>query len=117
MAGETRIPAGTYKLGIRRELTPLTLKHQKAYNKPGDEWFKYHIEVMNVPGFTGVYFHSGNSEKDTEGCQLPNYSLSVIDFEYIGSNSLTANRTFYKLVYPLLEKGIEVEYEIKDCDI
>ena len=31
--GETRIPAGRYKLGIRKEDTPLTLKHQISYDR------------------------------------------------------------------------------------
>ena len=115
--GETRIPSGTYKLGIRKDDTPLTVKHRKAYNKPGDEWFKYHIEVLNVPNFTGVYWHAGNKESDTEACQMPNYNASVIRGEYVGSSSVLATKAFYALVYPLLEKGKEVLYTIKDCDL
>lgn len=52
--GETAIPAGTYSVEItwsprfKRDL-PL---------------------VKNVPGFEGIRFHAGNTERDTDGCLL-----------------------------------------------
>jgi len=52
--GETRIPAGFYKLGLRQEDTPKTIQYRQKYS-----WFKKHIEVLNVKGFTGVYIHIG----------------------------------------------------------
>jgi len=65
MSGETRIPAGVYELGINAADTPLTLKYRKKYS-----WFKYHIEVKNVPGFKGIYIHVGNVDDNTDGCIL-----------------------------------------------
>lgn len=112
--GETRIPAGTYKLGIRKELTPLTIKHLQ--NAAYEGWFKYHIEVLNVPGFSGIYFHIGNKEKNTEGCQMPNYMARIVNGEFEGLQSTAATKEFYSIVYPLLEKGEEVIYKIIDND-
>ena len=112
--GETRIPAGTYELGIRKELTPLTVKHRN--NSVYKSWFKYHIEVLNVPGFSGIYFHIGNNEHDTEGCQMPNYEVNIINGEFVGRKSIQATRYFYEIVYPKLEKGEKVLYKIIDND-
>lgn len=51
--GETRIPSGLYLLKIRKEETPLTMKHRIAYAKAGWKTFKFHIEITNVAGFGG----------------------------------------------------------------
>lgn len=54
IAGKTAIPAGTYK--VRKTMSPR---------------FKTVLpEILNVPNFTGVRIHSGNTAKDTDGCLL-----------------------------------------------
>jgi len=113
--GETRIPAKRYKLGIRKEDTPLTLKHRVTYNKAyKTPWFNYHIEVLNVSTHSGIYIHSGVDQTHTDGCLLfadkCDLTLSVNPL----ANSLVAIKRFYELVYPLLEKGEEVYLTIKD---
>lgn len=110
IVGETRIPCGRYKLGIRKQDTPLTLKHRKAYGS----WFKYHIELLNVPKFTGIYIHSGNTEKHTMGCQILGDAMKVVSGEFECRNSIKTTKAFYERVYPLLEKGEEVYYNILD---
>lgn len=111
--GDTRIPAGRYRLKIRKEETPLTLKHRKVY---GEDWFKYHIEVTGVPGFTGIYWHAGNDELHTDGCQL--FGDSLVNHYVQAKNqllsSLAAIKRIYAEVYPLIEKGDEVWLEIRD---
>lgn len=51
---ETAIPAGRYRLVLS-----LSSRFQRVLP-----------EVLNVPGFTGIRIHSGNSIADTEGCLL-----------------------------------------------
>lgn len=112
VAGETRIPAGRYRLGIRKEDTPLTLKHRRSrFYKP---WFKYHIEVLDVPDFTGIYFHMVNDADDTAGCQGGAKTVHIRNGEFICTNSTLLMREFYEKVYPLLESGEEVYYTILD---
>lgn len=54
IAGKTAIPAGTYK--VKKTMSPR---------------FKTVLpEILNVPNFTGVRIHSGNTAKDTDGCLL-----------------------------------------------
>lgn len=105
--GETRIPDGTYFLGLRKQLTPLTKKYLARY-----PWFKYHIEVLDVPNFTGIYFHVGNTEKDTAGCQIIGYQAGFQNGNYRNYNSLAAFKDFYEKIYPVLEKGYKIPYTI-----
>lgn len=54
IAGKTAIPAGTYK--VRKTMSP--------------RFKKVLPEILNVPGFTGVCIHAGNTAIDTDGCLL-----------------------------------------------
>lgn len=52
--GETRIPAGKYRLTVTMS------GHFK----------RMLISVNDVPGFSGIRWHSGNTEADTLGCLI-----------------------------------------------
>lgn len=52
--GETCIPAGQYYLRIT----------------PSSRFGRELPEILNVPGFTGVRIHPGNTADDSEGCIL-----------------------------------------------
>lgn len=54
IAGKTAIPAGNYKV-------------IKSYSP---RFKKILPEILNVPNFTGVRIHAGNTAKDTDGCVL-----------------------------------------------
>lgn len=110
--GETRIPAGYYELKIRKEDTPLTIKHREAYG----QWFKYHIEVTGVPNFQGIYIHAGNNDTHTDGCLLIGNSQN--NHHTVQGNPLVSSidgtRRVYELIYPELEAGRKVFIEIRD---
>lgn len=107
VAGETRIPAGTYQVDLQQVDTPLTLKYRAKY-----PWFKKHLEVKNVPGFKGIYFHVGNTDEDSKGCILLG---DVASNNVIGdgsvSNSTIAFRRFYMNVYDHLPVTLVVKDE------
>jgi hypothetical protein len=110
--GDKRIPAGDYKLTIQRTDTPLTIKHRAAYG----EWFRYHIEVSGIVGFSGVYIHAGNDQNDSEGCLLLNDQMgnNSIQSAKEGAFSVQAIKRFYEKYYPLIDKGETIILKIKD---
>ncbi len=114
IAKETRIPAGTYKLGIMNIITPLTEKYRA--DKRCQPWFDKHIEVTNVPNYKGVYIHIGNNDDHTEGCLLLGDQLSHPDA--IKDNplglSVQAFKRFYIQWYPILKEGHTVWLTILD---
>jgi len=63
--GETRIPAGRYRLGIR-----VRSQMSDRYFKRFPDMHKGMIWLKDVPGFDWVYIHPGNSPGDTLGCLL-----------------------------------------------
>lgn len=107
--GETRIPAGTYRVDFRREDTQLTLKYRQAY----PNWFSYHLEVKNVPGFQGIYIHNGGDHHDTKGCLLVSDQLNAGEHK-----TLTNSRNTFKRLYQYLEnklnKGMAVRLVVHD---
>ena len=54
ISGKTAIPAGTYK--VKKTMLP--------------RFKKVLPEILNVPGFSGVRIHAGNTAIDTDGCLL-----------------------------------------------
>lgn len=63
--GETRIPTGTYRLGLRTEGG-----HHERYRQRFPDMHVGMIEVLDVPGFTHILIHIGNTDDDTAGCIL-----------------------------------------------
>ncbi len=117
IAGETRIPAKVYKLKINKADTPLTIKHREAYKAM--PWFKanpgwFHIEIADIENYKGVYFHSGNDDSHTLGCNLPCYAFDLSKQDMPSSLSLAATDKFYSIVYPLLMAGKEVLLDVRD---
>ncbi len=105
--GETRIPAGTYELKYREVLSPLTKKYRNRF-----PWFKWHLELQDVPGFDYVYVHIGNDDDDTDAC--------ILVGEKSGNwkiwNSTDAFTRFYHYVAGAFAAGERVFISILDED-
>lgn len=110
--GETRIPAGTYKLKLRKEGG----FHQRYAAKYGS-MHKGMIHVQDVPGFSYILWHTGNNESHTDGCLLfgDTSQQNITKDGFIG-----ASGEAYKRVYPMvaeaLEKGEPCEVTYVDYD-
>lgn len=94
IAGVTAIPSGRYRITITmsnrfKRLMPL---------------------VNNVPGFSGVRIHPGNTAADTEGCLLPGTSVGADNNMVVGSR--VAYAALYAKIEAALANGEEVWMDI-----
>jgi hypothetical protein len=77
--GKTAIPIGTYKVIIDASTR-----------------FKQDMpHILDVPDFTGVRIHAGNTSADTDGCILVGSSWTGKDF--IGNSKIAYKKFFDKL--------------------
>jgi len=97
--GETRIPAGEYELKLRKEGG----YHQRYVKKYGS-MHKGMIHVQDVPGFTYILWHTGNTDEHTMGCLLlgDTSQQNITKEGFIG-----ASNDAYKRVYPSIAEAIE----------
>lgn len=87
---ETAIPKGEYKVSLN-------------YSNR----FKKVLPILHeVPGFTGIRIHSGNSHSDTEGCILVGNATNHTDFV---SDSRAAMRRVMELLEGQSDITIKVE--------
>lgn len=108
--GRTRIPAGRYKLVIRKVLSPKTKQYREKF-----PWFEFHIEIVDVPGYNYIYIHIGNTSRDTLGCVLTADSANNNQVENgFAGNSTKAFKRFYKRFYPKLKAEKEIYINIID---
>lgn len=108
--GETCIPPGRYLLKLRIE-GGMHERYKARF--PGVHrgmlWFQ------DVPGFTYVYYHVGNRERDTDGCPLTGeIPVMLPDGEFEVARSEKAYLAFYKKVLEAMDAGEEVWVEIKE---
>lgn len=90
--GKTAIPAGKYKIKLTESL----------------RFGKLMPRLENVPGFTGVLIHPGNTSEDTEGCIL-------VGKNRVKGKVLDSRETFQKLftmLWVVSLGGETVEIEI-----
>ena len=103
--GETRVPAGTYKLALRKE-GGFDARYKKKY--PGIH--KGMIQVMDVPNFEYILIHVGNDDSATAGCLLVGDSQEnniIIKDGFIGKSA-----NAYKRIYPSIAKQLELGNEV-----
>ena len=103
--GETRVPAGTYCLELRKE-GGFHERYKKKY--PG--LHKGMIQVMDVPNFEYILIHQGNTDEHTAGCLLVGDSQEnniIIKDGFIGKSA-----NAYKRIYPMIAKQLELGNEV-----
>lgn len=113
-SGETRIPAGKYKV----ELKPLgTSRFDASAKKKLGHHHKGMLRLVEVPGFTEILIHTGNTEQHTAGCILVGLGVGK---DENGHHTVVNSWKAYRKVYPQIAEAIvkpeRVMIEIIDED-
>ena len=103
--GETCIPEGEYRLGIRN----VGGFHDK-YSKRFADIHKGMLHVLNVPGFSYILIHCGNTDEHTAGCLLVG---DTQENNNIKKNGFIGKSTHaYYRVYQEIAEAVEKEEEV-----
>lgn len=108
---ETRIPKGTYHIKLQNEGN-MTKKYEKNPKLAGIH--RGMLWLQNVPGFTSIYIHIGNTDDDSSGCILTGTSVDEANWKL--NDSTNAYIRLYVKVTNALINGEEVTIEILDED-
>lgn len=107
---ETRIPAGIYQVRVRTKG-----KIHERYKERFSDIHRGMLELKDVPGFSAILIHCGNTHTDTEGCILVGLSASTAPLNMSVSSSAAAYRRLYPLVIgSALVNQLSVEIEDND---
>lgn len=88
--GKTAVPAGTYKVKL-------------GYS---NRFRRILPQVLDVPHFLGILIHTGNSNKDTEGC------IIVGTWDGKTENWVSNSRVAFNKLMPLLRDATDKNEEI-----
>lgn len=110
IAGETRIPGGTYKIVFRGYG-----KHHERYAEQFPDIHLGMLEIVGVPGFTDVLIHKGNTEQHTDGCLLvgDGANNNTLEPAFV-SPSTPAYRRLYVKISEALANAEEVHIVFKN---
>lgn len=108
LAGETRIPEGSYPVGIRAV--------GGFHTRYASKFPKFHrgmLEVQNVPNFEYILIHVGNTDADTAGCLL----VGTGAFAETNNMSIQASvKAYTKLYQKVIDEAIAGNLTIEYID-
>lgn len=106
VAGETRIPEGTYDIELRQHGG----FHQRYQKRFGQKFHKGMLEIKHVPNFTNILIHCGNHDEHTAGCILvgDNADINRETNGYLGK-STEAYLALYEEVIKAIQAGEDVK--------
>ena len=106
---ETCIPEGTYDIKFRT-VGGFHEKYKKRYGN--DHYGMLHLQ--DVPNFTYILLHAGNTDEATSGCTLlgeTQQDLDVSDDGFIGRSGIAYQKLYKKVSKELLlGKSVTIEY-------
>ena len=105
VAAETAIPTGTYKIDMNTISPKYSLKPWYVKNCHGARVPR----LVNVPGYSGVLIHTGNTAADSAGCIL----VGKNDAVGMVTNSKYWFLQLYNKMYAAYKKGENIDIVIK----
>ena len=106
---ETCIPEGTYDIKFRT-VGGFHEKYKKRYGN--DHYGMLHLQ--DVPNFTYILIHAGNTDEHTSGCLIvgeTQQDLDISDDGFIGHSGKAYLKLYNKVAKQLLQnKSVTIEY-------
>ena len=106
---ETCIPEGTYDIKFRK-----TGGFHAKYSERYKNAHYGMLHVQDVPNFTYILIHTGNTDEHTSGCLIvgeTQQDLEVSKDGFIGSSTLAYKKMYAKVAGQLLQgKKVTIEY-------
>ena len=106
---ETCIPEGTYDINFR--------KTGGVHAKYSERYKNAHygmLHIQDVPNFTYILIHTGNTDEHTSGCLIvgeTQQDLEVSKDGFIGSSTVAYKKMYAKVAGQLLQgKPVSIEY-------
>ena len=106
---ETCIPEGTYDIKFRT----VGGFHEKYKKRYGNEHYGM-LHLQDVPNFTYILIHAGNTDEHTSGCLIvgeTQQDLDLSDDGFIGHSGVAYKKLYKKVAKELLlGKSVTIEY-------
>ena len=110
---ETCIPEGTYDIEFRKTGG----FHTKYKQRYGNSHYGM-LHLQEVPGFTYILIHSGNTDEHTSGCLIVGETQQDLDRSkdgFIGHSGTAYKKMYTKVANQLLQgKKVSIEYTTID---
>ena len=112
---ETAIPLGEYQIKYRN-IGGYDSKYRARY---GTDWHNGMLELQDVPNFTYILIHTGNTDEHTAGCLLVGETQQDLDKGKDGfvGGSGDAYKKFYPKVRDALNAGEKVTIRYSDINL
>ena len=106
---ETCIPEGTYDIKFRK-----TGGFHAKYTERYKNAHYGMLHIQDVPNFTYILIHTGNSDEHTSGCLIVGETQQDLDISkdgFIGSSTVAYKKMYAKVAGQLLQgKKVTIEY-------
>ena len=106
---ETCIPEGTYEIKFRT----VGGFHEKYKKRYGNEHYGM-LHLQDVPNFTYILIHAGNTDESTSGCLIvgeTQQDLDLSDDGFIGHSGKAYTKLYDKVAKQLLQGNkVSIEY-------
>jgi len=106
---ETCIPEGTYDINFRK-----TGGFHAKYTERYKNAHYGMLHIQDVPNFTYILIHTGNSDEHTSGCLIVGETQQDLDISkdgFIGSSAVAYKKMYAKVAGQLLQgKKVSIEY-------